>query len=322
MLDLLQPILAVHISDGYLNRPLEGLPWLAGGYVVMALLAFWGSWRIRDEEIPRIALLTAAFTVASALHVPIGAASVHLILNGLVGAILGRRAALAIPVGLFLQAVAGHGGFTTLGINSCIMLTPALLAGFALRSPTILHACKMPALRSLEVGIAGFAWTMSVIFGVALLLRSPSNFDTISAALGWATSLLGPALAAAAVAAIIAICAERLLRLPPEFPLGYLVGQVAVMLSVSLSALVMLLGGPANEGAYLFALIFFIAHLPLAVVEGLVLGFLVPYLLRVKPEMLQASSFMPRAAAEPVPLQAAIPCEPRGVEECPADTLS
>src|SRR5262249_40153720 len=62
-------------------------------------------------------------------HVRIGPTTVHLLLNGLVGVLLGRRAALAIPVGLFLQAaLLGHGGFQTLGINSCIMVLPALLA--------------------------------------------------------------------------------------------------------------------------------------------------------------------------------------------------
>src|SRR5437868_1583118 len=73
--------------------------------------------------------MTAAFFVASLCHVNLRVTSVHLLLNGLVGVILGRRAALAIPVGLFLQAaLLGHGGLMALGINSCILLLPALLA--------------------------------------------------------------------------------------------------------------------------------------------------------------------------------------------------
>lgn len=115
---------AVHISDGIL-----AWPWWSGGLAVAAVLVLLGAWRVRDEEIPQIALLTAAFFVASQIHVRMFPTSVHLLLNGLVGVILGRRAALAIPVGLFLQAALFlHGGFLSLGINSCIMVLPALLA--------------------------------------------------------------------------------------------------------------------------------------------------------------------------------------------------
>lgn len=118
------PLWAVHLSDGVLTWP-----WWAGGLAVAGLLALLAAWRIRDEEIPQIALLTAAFFVASLIHVRIGPTSAHLLLNGLVGVVLGRRAALAIPVGLFLQAVLiGHGGLLTLGVNSCVMVLPALLA--------------------------------------------------------------------------------------------------------------------------------------------------------------------------------------------------
>jgi cobalt/nickel transport system permease protein len=118
------PLWAVHISDGIL-----AWPWWSGGLAVAAVLALLGAWRIRDEEIPQIALLTAAFFVASLIHVRIFPTSVHLLMNGLVGVILGRRAALAIPVGLFLQAaLIGHGGFLALGVNSCVLVLPALLA--------------------------------------------------------------------------------------------------------------------------------------------------------------------------------------------------
>jgi len=42
---------------------------------------------------------------------------------------LGRRAALAIAVGLLLQMMLiGHGGWTTLGVNTCVMTLPALLS--------------------------------------------------------------------------------------------------------------------------------------------------------------------------------------------------
>jgi ABC-type Co2+ transport system permease subunit len=294
-----------------------------GGYVAAALLAFWGSWRIRDEEIPRIALLSAAFTVASAFHVSVGlGTSVHLILNGLVGAVLGRRAALAIPVGLFLQAVAGHGGFTTLGINTCIMLMPALLAGLVVRNAAIRDCCRLPVIRSLQIGVSAFLWILCVMFGVALFLSHAPDLQTWATIFEWARPWLIPALGLALAVALLAVIAERWRQAPPEFALGYLIGQFAVLLSVALSALVMLLGGPRNEGAYLFAFIFFVAHLPLAVVEGVVLGFLLAYLVRVKPELLQPIAIEQARHSDSTELQPQIAIQSRGVEECPADTLS
>src|SRR5665213_3688535 len=119
---------AVHISDGVLTWP-----WLAGGFVLAGLLVAAAMVRVRDEEIPRIALMTAAFFVASLIHVPIGPTSVHLLLNGLLGVIVGRRAPLAVLLGLTLQAVLfGHGGFTTIGVNTCVMALPALGAALSL----------------------------------------------------------------------------------------------------------------------------------------------------------------------------------------------
>ncbi len=86
---------AVHISDGVLTAP-----WLAGGFALTALLALVGSIRVRDEEIPRIALLTAAFFVASSLHVRVGPTTLHLLLNGLVGVILGCARRSCDPGGI------------------------------------------------------------------------------------------------------------------------------------------------------------------------------------------------------------------------------
>ena len=83
----IHPLLAVHISDGVLTWP-----WLAGGFALAGLLAAVAMMQVRDEEIPRIALMTAAFFVASLIHVPIGPTSVHLLLNGLLGVVVGRRA--------------------------------------------------------------------------------------------------------------------------------------------------------------------------------------------------------------------------------------
>ena len=119
------PPLAVHISSGVLEPT-----WLVGGGVALALALGFALRRLDDRDIPRIGVLTGAFFVASSIHIPIGTISVHLLLNGLVGVILRSRAALAIAVGLTMQALLfSHGGLDALGMNFCVQALPAYLCG-------------------------------------------------------------------------------------------------------------------------------------------------------------------------------------------------
>lgn len=119
----------MHISEGVLSAPV-----LAGG----AAFALAGlgvslkkmSWR----HIMSVGVLSAAFFVASLIHIPLGPGNAHLIMNGLLGAILGWSAFAAITVALFLQALLFQfGGFTSLGVNACIMAWPAIVCGFVFR---------------------------------------------------------------------------------------------------------------------------------------------------------------------------------------------
>ena len=81
--------------------------------------------------------MSAAFFVASLIHVPLGPTSVHLILNGLVGLLLGWASFPAILVGLVFQAILFQfGGLTTLGVNTVTMALPAV-AGYYLFGPAV-----------------------------------------------------------------------------------------------------------------------------------------------------------------------------------------
>lgn len=201
-------LFAVHLSDGALTTP-----WWVCGFGVLAILLVLAVWRIREEEIPRIGVLSAAFFVASSIHLPLAflPTSVHLILNGLVGVMLGRRAPLALAVGLTLQYfLLSHGGLTTIGINTCIVAIPALLAG-----------ALFPAMR--KVGV-------------------------------------------------------------PAFARGVLLGGGAVLLAVLGNFFVLLVGG--KEDWQTLARLVLLAHIPLVILEGVMLGVLVRYLEKVKPELL------------------------------------
>ena len=112
----------MHISEGVLSPAI-----LTGGAALTAVGVGIGLKSIDYEEIPYMGILTAGFFVASLIHLPVGPSSVHLILNGMLGLILGWKAFPSILVGLALQALLFQfGGITTLGINTLNMALPAV----------------------------------------------------------------------------------------------------------------------------------------------------------------------------------------------------
>jgi cobalt/nickel transport system permease protein len=126
----------MHISEGVLSPGVL----IAGAALTTAGVAV-GLKGLDHEEIPSMGILSAAFFVASLVHVPIGPSSVHLILNGLLGLILGWKAFPAILVGLALQALLFQfGGITTLGVNTLNMALPAIICfylfGWGVRTGT------------------------------------------------------------------------------------------------------------------------------------------------------------------------------------------
>ncbi len=113
----------MHISEGALSLPI-----LAGSGAFVALGTALGLKRLDYDKIMTVALLSSAFFVASLIHVPVGPVSMHLMLNGLLGVILGFGAVPAIAVALILQALLFQfGGLTVLGVNAFIMAAPAVI---------------------------------------------------------------------------------------------------------------------------------------------------------------------------------------------------
>ena len=73
-----------HLVDGVLSMPV-----VIGGAVVAVGAVGYGLRQVEGERIPYVGLMSAAFFVATLVHVPVGPSNVHLILNGLLGAVLG-----------------------------------------------------------------------------------------------------------------------------------------------------------------------------------------------------------------------------------------
>jgi len=205
----------MHISEGVLSAPVlvTGVILTTGGVAV-------GLKKIEPHQVPKVALLSAAFFVASLIHVPVGPASVHLVLNGLTGLLLGWTAFPAILVGLVLQAAFFQfGGLTTLGVNTFNMAFPAVLVYYLF----------LPLTRK---------------------QHSPLVF------------------AASAACGAVAILFS-----------GLLIGLSLVFT-----------GEPFLEVAQLTVA----AHVPVMIVEGLLTGFCVLFLLKVKPELVAPDAGFPR----------------------------
>lgn len=119
----------MHISEGVLSAPVLG----SGIALTFAGTAI-GLKKMDYDRVPQVAILSAAFFVASLVHIPIGPSNVHLILNGLMGVFLGWVSFPAILVGLILQAMLfQYGGLTTLGVNTMIMALPAVICFYVFR---------------------------------------------------------------------------------------------------------------------------------------------------------------------------------------------
>jgi cobalt/nickel transport system permease protein len=147
----------MHISEGVLSAPV-----LVGGAAVAALGIGWSLRKVPWDHLMEVGVLSAAFFVASLVHFPVGPSSVHLIMNGLLGALLGWAALPALAVALFLQALLFQfGGISTLGVNICIMALPAALCGRCFR-PLLLRE------KTRSLG-AFFCGSLSVAFSGLLL---------------------------------------------------------------------------------------------------------------------------------------------------------
>ena len=119
----------MHISEGILTAPV-----LAGGAVLTTVGTTIGLKKLDYDHIMTVSLFSSAFFVASLIHVPVGPGSVHLLLGGLLGIILGWSAFPAIVVALSLQAIFfQYGGMIVLGANGFTIAGPAVLCGLVFR---------------------------------------------------------------------------------------------------------------------------------------------------------------------------------------------
>ncbi len=155
----------MHISEGILTAPV-----LAGGAILTAVGTAVGLKKLDYDRIMTVSLLSATFFVASLIHVPLGPGSVHLLLGGLLGLLLGWGAFPAIVVALALQTIFfQYGGMIVLGVNGLCIAGPAVLCGLLLR-PWLTGSRKQQM-------TAGFVAGCCSMFLAALLMAAALFFS-------------------------------------------------------------------------------------------------------------------------------------------------
>ncbi len=162
----------MHISEGVLSGPV-----LAAGAVMAAAGTGLGLKRIDYDQIVHVAILAAAFFVASLIHVNIGPASVHLILNGIVGLLLGLAAIPAILTALLLQSILfQYGGLTALGVNVVVMAFPAVLCHYFFR-PFLGASSTLTFIAGFLAGVFSILLS-SLLLGAALWFTDQNFLET------------------------------------------------------------------------------------------------------------------------------------------------
>jgi cobalt/nickel transport system permease protein len=167
----------MHISDGVLPISVT-----VGSYIAGAAIVAWSVRRTNSEELPKLAVMTAAFFVASLVHVPLGPTSVHLIIPGLTGALLGSSAFLSIGLGLLLQSLLFQfGGLTALGANALMMGLPALACGWFFQR----FKGRIQLRQAVVGGLAGALGTVlaSIILAILLMTGGEDFFGVAKIAL-------------------------------------------------------------------------------------------------------------------------------------------
>lgn len=164
----------MHISEGVISAPVivtaAGLT--AAGTAI-------GLKKLDYDRIAQVGILSATFFVASLIHVPIGPSSVHLLMNGIVGLLLGWAAFPAILVGLALQAMFFQfGGITVLGVNTLNVAGPAVICFYIFRRFVVKNT-SIATVAAFACGALSVFLT-SIMVGLSLLFTEESFFEVAS----------------------------------------------------------------------------------------------------------------------------------------------
>lgn len=205
-----------HIPDGLLAVPV-----LLGGAAIAVAGTAIALRKIDDRAIPRLAILSATFFAVSLISVPIGPSSIHLLLAGLMGLMLGWGVFPAVLIALALQAVLfGFGGLSSLGVNTVNIALPGAVLGGLLG--VFIRRLSSPKHLALFAGVLAALCVLATgsLVALSLWLSSP---DYTPAAKVLLVTYLPLALADGVFTSIIIgflmrVKPQAILPVPPSIP--------------------------------------------------------------------------------------------------------
>ncbi|MHA2936956.1 cobalt transporter CbiM [Vibrio sp. RC27] len=149
----------MHIVDGALSVPV-----LVSGAALTAIGVYIGLKKMDYERLPLIGVLASVFFIASYIHLPLGVSSVHLIMNGLLGLLLGWVAFPALLVALLLQVIFfGFGGLLVLGVNTLNIALPAVLVFYLCYRGIRSNSANVAACWGAAAGAISIALTATMV---------------------------------------------------------------------------------------------------------------------------------------------------------------
>lgn len=169
---LIQPQLAMHIPDGFLNLPVIVVTWvIAIGLIALALNKVQTEYQ--EKAVPLMGVCAAFIFAAQMINFPIpGGTSGHLLGGTLAGALLGPWAgSLVMAVVFIVQGVVFQdGGLTVLGANIFNMGLIGTFGGYYLYRG-IRFAIGRDKRQGMTIAVAVAAWTSVVVASIVCAIE-------------------------------------------------------------------------------------------------------------------------------------------------------
>ena len=228
----------MHISDGILPTWVLIAGWIISITLMVASIAYSKKKMNINEKIPQVAVVTAALFVACLLKIPMPPSSLHLMLAGLAGILLGPLSFVCIFISLLLQAILFQfGGVTVLGVNSLLMGVPGLAGWLIFKA---LSKTKLPFAASGALTSVIAVTITTILLGIVFYV-SGVNFGSLTAML------------------------ERVDGIP-------ILSNISDFLTA--------------YPAMLTFFMIFLMNVPLMIAEGIISAFILPFIEKIKPEIL------------------------------------
>lgn len=192
----------MHIPDGLMDPAVAAIGW-AQFAMVVAIALFLSRTRIKDKDLPRIAVLAAGIFVAQMLNFPIGGGTTGHLIGGALFAILAGPvvAVIGMTVILLIQALMfGDGGLTAFGLNAVNMAVIAPLMGWGVYTmlKPLLSRGDAPTGKAFTAGeafaIGAGAWASVFVAAAACAAQLAVSHEISDGAFGIAATVSVPAM--------------------------------------------------------------------------------------------------------------------------------